>query len=318
MVVLAIAMGCEKDPPVEDTPDPVTPVERQDTFLISAEIEGRYGIYLYEGPTRSEIIAGDLHRQAWWPRLSPDRSKMLYYITSSDSNLQSFESAELWIYEFATQRNEKILDHDNHGWMFHGMATWSPDGDRIAFSASDSIETNWQLYTCSPAGDDIVKITDQSDQSYLDPLYTKDGLSIICAVAPPPSAPNSDNLELYEIDLASLEEQRLTSNDTRDQHPSLSPSGIHLVFESLVDPTYLGVGKWSLKQLNLVTGEESILYDDHNLNLHPSFGSQGQHLFFVQVGISSLSASARKLDWDTKQVSSLDLDLGNVINIQPF
>jgi Tol biopolymer transport system component/DNA-binding winged helix-turn-helix (wHTH) protein len=58
----------------------------------------------------------------------------------------------------------------------HGSPTWSPDGRRIVFLASDTSQT--AIWSVSAAGNDLKPLT--TDQLYFDPVYAPDGEAVYC------------------------------------------------------------------------------------------------------------------------------------------
>lgn len=106
--------------------------------------------------------------------------------------------------------------------------TWSPDGGQIAF-VSDR-HGSPQIWKMSASGGDQVKLTRKGSYN-VEPAWNPkmlNGKSLIAFSG----RDEKGNLDIFTVDAASQELQRITENQGSNSHPSWAPTGRALVFKS--------------------------------------------------------------------------------------
>ena len=166
-------------------------------------------------------------------------------------------------------------------------------------------------------GNDATSISSRSDVDYLDPVFSPDGRYIYCVSIPEDEDPDSDNYELYSINIATSEEIRLTTNTWRDQRPDVSPDGDWLIFESLVDPEYLSIGKWTINKYNIRSKNVEVVLEEDQLNFHPKIISENT-IAFIRLDITKLHTGFFLLDLTTLETAPILNEKFNAINIDPY
>jgi TolB protein len=126
-------------------------------------------------------------------------------------------------------------------WAFGQTPAWARDGSRIAYQGCDERGDNCALWVMQPGGFNRAKLT--TDPSDTAPAWSPDGTRIAFASA------RAGNLELYWIDIATGEEQRLTSDSAVDLAPVWSPDGKQIAFLSNRERA------WAVYILDLKTGQ---------------------------------------------------------------
>jgi tetratricopeptide (TPR) repeat protein len=126
-------------------------------------------------------------------------------------------------------------------WAFGQTPAWSRDGSRIAYQGCDERGDNCALWVMQPGGFNRAKLT--TDPSDTAPAWSPDGTRIAFASA------RAGNWELYWIDIATGEEQRLTSDSAVDLAPVWSPDGKQIAFLSNRERA------WAVYILDLKTGQ---------------------------------------------------------------
>jgi Tol biopolymer transport system component len=104
---------------------------------------------------------------------------------------------------------------------------WSPDGQTIVFTTSrDGFQ---ELYTMSPDGSDLRRLTENEGLNDLQGVYSPNG-SMIAYITNTAVGNNSGEIWLMNADGSN--QRRLTNNDRYDQLPVWSPNSAHIAFTS--------------------------------------------------------------------------------------
>jgi TolB protein len=215
----------------------------------------------YDGANQRQLTS--LHSIALTPRWSPDSSRIAFtcYPTSG-----AVLSAQVCIYSLLTSR--QIAWPRYRG--TNSAPAWSPDGTKVMFMSS--MYGNPELFVADADGGHVRRITHSvgastspawnpqtgqqvafvSDRGGLPQLYTMDAeggdvqklpLPDMGYVIDPAWSPNGQllafswrrpngNYDMYVMDLASHQLVELTRDAGRNERPSWSPDGRHIVFES--------------------------------------------------------------------------------------
>jgi Tol biopolymer transport system component len=104
---------------------------------------------------------------------------------------------------------------------------WSPDGERILFTTSrDGFQ---ELYTMSPDGSNLQRLTVNEGLNDLQGVYSPDGSMI--AYSTNYSVGDASG-EIWVMNADGSSQRRLTNNDRYDDQPVWSPDGTRLAFTS--------------------------------------------------------------------------------------
>jgi Tol biopolymer transport system component len=113
-----------------------------------------------------------------------------------------------------------------------GMPDWFPDDLGYAFSADDN--GSFQIYVSSLGRSDARQIT-FSNFSASYPAVAPDGRKIAYVT-------NIDQADIFQIDIATEKQTRLTNNVNMQLFPALSPGGEHLAYQSISESSKLTSG----------------------------------------------------------------------------
>lgn len=281
--LLALA-ACSSDDSGMDPAPPET-----ESFYFCSDRTGNYELFLLEDGQELQLT-DDSAYDSWWPRLSPQGDRMLFYRTTIadrpatggwDNN---YDDASLWGMDYPDGMPEELIAKDANGWLTQGVADWSPDGTALVMAAQSSLDGNrWHLFVTEPDGTNPTRITTRTSL-YLDPSWSPDGTRIVCAAFPPDyTGTDLAFLEIYTMAADGTDELRLTDDDLRDHDPYWSPDGARIAFETAVDPDLFDVGRWALRTVAPDgTGLETVI-DDGNINTLPRWSPDSTELYFHRL-----------------------------------
>jgi Tol biopolymer transport system component len=190
-------------------------------------------------------LTNDAAYNSWWPRPSPNRTKILFYRTPAGVEPTTYERASLWIMNADGSDPHVLLPAGYSGWIFQAHAEWSPDGSRIAFTAGS---TQALIMTIAPNGAQL-QVLGGGPGANVDPTYSSDGRWIVYVGCPSPTC-NPETTEVFKMPAdGSGSRVRLTTDNLRDQDPVLSPDGRTVAFltQTYGPSAAAPYGEWHLR-----------------------------------------------------------------------
>jgi len=180
--------------------------------------------------------------ECYWPRVSPDKMKMLFYRTPKNRKEHEYNQYALWMMDLTTFAVEEVLPLSRYNWKRQGTADWSPDGTKLAMFARKA-DGQQSLFITDIDGN-ILQEIHNGGGNYTDPSWSPDGESLCFA----------KNGEIYTVNIAGNEERKITCDLFPDYDPYWSPDGTEIVFES-----FKGIGancrallgNWALRSVVL-------------------------------------------------------------------
>ena len=158
-----------------------------------------------------------LTSSAWrdrYQRFSPDGEYLAYV---SDEGAEE----QLWVVELATGERRKLTDHDSYK---TGSYFWSPDSERIAFVAANT------LFEVTVASGNTAQLAYNENRGFNLSEYSADGRWLVYS-----RSDLDEDSEVYLFEIASQREVNVTQDPFRDYDGVLTPDGTHLVFRSARD-----------------------------------------------------------------------------------
>jgi TolB protein len=270
------------------TVDPIP----SDTMIVSADRTGNFELYLVRmDGTPIRRITLDLTVRSFWPRISPDRRRILFYRAPREAPPQDYSSTSLWVMNADGSDQRVLRPNGMDGWVLQGHAEWSPDGREIVMFGGP--HHNPQIYVTDDEGRNARPVTDRPGRN-IDPSWAPDGQSIAfvgCAAA----ICFDRDWEIFTIPATGGVAKQLTSNSVRDHDPYFSPDGSRIAWISETEPDAFkpGYGVWSILLMNTDGADKKNLTNDRAIPGQPMglrSSSRAMSLARRTAGASTASA----------------------------
>jgi Tol biopolymer transport system component len=251
-----------------------------DDLLFDANPTGHYEIYV-SGPNGSGMtrLTDDPMFDSWYPRLSPDRRRILFYRTPAGVHDRDYMLTSLWMMNANGSDVTEVLSPGCYGWLFQGHAEWSPDGKSLVMFGG---KANPQIYVTTIDGTDPRQVTDRPGPN-VDPSWSPDGSTIVFVGCP--SVPCSPpDYEIYTVPAAGGPVHRLTYDHLRDNDPRYSPNGKMIAWESetqLPSPS-APAGIWQIRVANADGSDVRTITSGHSISTNPFWSVDGARIFFYR------------------------------------
>lgn len=273
-------------------PGPITPLASDQLVFDSDRAGGTHEIYVMKTDgTGVARLTNDASYQNWWPRVSPDRKKVLFYRAPANKP-ESYPDASLWVMNADGSGVTQLRAKGEDGWSMQGHGEWSPDGSKIAMfgSAGAALE----IFVTDANGKNPVQYTSRGGVN-TDVSWSPDGTKLLFNGCPSAATCAPANYEIYVMDATPLSAATPITNDgLADYDPYFSPDGTKIAWLVNVDPTanvipltITALGRWAIRIADADTGGDisnaSYLIDDGNINSKPAWSLDGQTIFFHRM-----------------------------------
>jgi TolB protein len=223
-------------------------------------------------------LTNDRAYDSWWPRISPDRTRILFYRTPAGSAPQDYSATSLWMMNADGANPRLIRAAGADGWALQGHAEWSPDGRRLVMFGGQI--HNSQIFVTNDQGQQPQQVTSRPGMN-IDPSWSPDGTTIVFAGCPH-FACSAENWEIYTVTLAGGAVNRLTYNTVRDHDPYFSPDQKQIAWlaESKPNAFATGVGFWDIFVMNADGSGQRNLTQGNQVNSLPRWSHDSSAIYF--------------------------------------
>lgn len=285
-LVFALLAGCggkTDSTPTDNTPTVLANQLVFDSTRASSNLE----IFVMKTDGSSAVrLTNDANYENWWPRISPDRKKVLFYRRASGKP-EDYSEASLWVMNADGTGVTQLRAKGTDGWTMQGHAEWSPDGSKIAMFGS--VGPALEIFVTDASGKNPVQYTNRGGVN-TDVSWSPDGSKLLfngCPGAPCPPA----NFEIFVMSASAFSSvTRLTNDGLADYDPYFSPDGSKIAWLVNVDPTAnvipgtsTALGRWAIRIADANGSNARYLIDDGNINSKPAWSLDGQTFFFHRM-----------------------------------
>ncbi|MEM7400653.1 MAG: hypothetical protein AAF304_01750 [Pseudomonadota bacterium] len=261
----------------------VKTVEPGSKLIYSSNRSGNLEIWIsdLDGENPVQLTTDDRY-ESNWPRVSPDRNKVLFYRAPKGAKENAYDEFSLWLLDLSDQSVRELIPKGQYGWSTQGVADWSPDGSKIIMAASQT-KGRWHIYVTDANGKNPKQIS-KRESLYLDPSWSPDGSKIVFTAFPESyTGTKLNRLEIFIADANGENEERLTFNKLRDHDPYWSPNGKWVAYETEIQPLYWLLGKWALRITEVNNAKTRELLNDGHVNTLPRWSPDSSQLYFHRL-----------------------------------
>lgn len=247
-------------------------------LAFDSDRSGNFEIYLMDADGGAvQALTDDAAFDSWWPRISPDRTTILFYRTPAGSHDKDFAATSLWSIAADGSGLTELRPAGLDGWVQQGHAEWSPDGQSLVMFGGN--RTSPQIFVTDRQGQNPRQVTDRPGAN-LDPVFSPDG-STIAFVGCPGSICMFNDYEIYTIPVAGGEATRLTDDGARDHDPYYSPDGTKLAWLTQVSGGLPGV--WDVLVADANGANPRRLAGDDGVTSRPQWSADGQRIIVHRI-----------------------------------
>lgn len=228
-----------------------------------------------DGTSQTQLTANTAY-DTFWPKLSPDRTKLLFVRTPAGTHDTDYTGASIWTMNVDGTGLTQILAPNAYGWGLIGHPEWSPNGTKIVLVGGPS--NNTQIYIVNADGSNPVLVTGNRGGTNIDPSWHPSGTKLLFV-----GCPNSFCLiwgyEVYSINTDGTGLTRLTNDSVPDYDPYYSPnsSGSSGTIAWLRSISFT---QWSIFKMNVNGSGKTAVINDGNVNSKPEWASDSSMIYF--------------------------------------
>lgn len=272
--------------PVPSSPPTLNPMPAN-FMVFNSNRSGHHEIYAMDLSTNAVYqLTNNASYDSWWARLSPDRTKILFYRNPPGQSDQ-YDTTNLWMMNADGTNQHLIIAAGGYGWAAHGHGEWLRDNNHLIMFGGPP--GNLQIIGTDINGANAQIFTIRTSPN-LDPspnlINDSNFLFVGCA-----SACAESNYEIYVVSpkspfvsqMSDLGAQtQLTNDSVRDQDPYYSPDNTKIAWlrnSGSGDSNPNGV-YWSIWIMDANGSNKTPVIADNYVNSRPEWSKDGQWIYF--------------------------------------
>jgi Tol biopolymer transport system component len=298
LMLFAALAGCggKSDDPITPPSCPtggfsnITPLATNKVVFDSDRNGSTHEIYVMDADGMNVTrLTNDASYQNWWPRISPDRRKILFY-RAPHANPESYQHASLWVMNADGTDVKQLRAQGENGWTAQGHGEWSPDGSKIAMFGS--VGAALEIFVTNACGKNPVQYTNRGGVN-TDVSWSPNGQVLLFNGCASPTLCQPANYEIYAMAATPLAAaQQITNDNLADYDAYYSPDGTKVAWLVNVDPTAnvipgttTALGRWAIRIGNVGSPASTFTYviNDGHINSKPAWSLDSQTLFFHRM-----------------------------------
>ena len=230
----------------------------------------------------STQLTWDPAYDSWWPKISPDRTHVLFYRTPAGTHDTDFTQTSLWVMDSTGGGVRRLLAAGAYGWALQGHAEWSPDGAHLVMFAGSSSSPQIVVTAADGTNPRVVR---HREGSNLDPSWSPDGSRLLFVGCPGQVCLDSQ-YEVFSLRTDGTDERQLTSDAVRDHDPYFSPDGATVAWLRQTPDR-----SWSIFAMHADGGSKRAVVSDGIITSKPAWSLDGSRLYFHRLDPGLLRVS---------------------------
>lgn len=253
-------------------------------LVFNSNKTGNHEIYRLNLDTNDKTqLTNDPTKDHFWGRLSPDKTKILYYQTPKGQS-ENYSETSLWMMNADGTDKKLLRPKGTNSWEVQGHAEWSPDGTKLVMFGGS--EMNPQIVITDINGNPLTLVTTRGGQN-IDPSFSPDGTKIVFIACPESHCVNT-SFEVYQIQTDGSGLTRLTSDTNTDNDPYFSPNGEKIAWIKQTEPsTNFNLGKWNIWVMDKTGTNLWSLTNDNQINSRPEWSKDGLSIYFHRLELGA-------------------------------
>lgn len=265
-------------PPVTTAPATGAPVPAG-TIVYDNNRTGHYELYTMPGDGGGvHQLTSTPDQDSWWGRISPDRSRILFYRTPAGTYDKDYTRTSLWVMNADGSGVTELRPEAADGWALQGHAEWAPDGRSLVMFGGK--RSNPQIWVTDARGRTPRAVTERGGTN-VDPSWSPDGRTVVF-VGCPSALCRPVSQELYTVPAGGGTPRRLTEDSIRDNDPYYSPDGARIAWLSQTSDKG-PAGVWNIRIAAADGSGVRQVTADEQVNSRPQWSADGGLLFFHRL-----------------------------------
>jgi Tol biopolymer transport system component len=284
-----VGCGGSSDTPAEPVAPsaPAAPALAQDRLVFDStrQSSNREIFVMKDDGTQITRLTSNSAYEHWWPRISPDRKKILFYRRPAGVAADDYAQASLWVMNADGSGVTQLISQGANGWSLQGHAEWSPDGKQIAMFGS--YLGTLQIFVTDASGANAVRYTNQPGIN-TDVSWSPDGSKLLFNGCPAsPCTPSNYEIFVMSATVPLGTPTRLTVDGLADYDPYFSPDGSTIAWLTNTNPAANGgLGAWGIRMADANGSNVRTLIDDGQINSKPAWSLDGNSIYFHRINFA--------------------------------